>query len=79
MDWVARLKALQAKVSERAAELDRELAVLNGVWDAAPAPGVTERAAALPLGRLEDIYRVLSYAARWTEQIQERVVQLASA
>ena len=31
----------------------------------------------LPLDRLEQIYRALSYVGRWTEQIQERAVQLA--
>ena len=35
------------------------------------------RAAALPLERLEQVCRVFSYMARWTEQIQERLVQLS--
>lgn len=78
MGWVEKLKALQAKVSAREAELDRELRSMNEVWGAAPSPGTSERAGALPLGRLEEIYRVMSYAGRWTGQIQERLVQLAS-
>jgi hypothetical protein len=31
----------------------------------------------LPLGRLEELYRLFGYFARWSEQIQERVVQLS--
>jgi hypothetical protein len=31
----------------------------------------------LPLERLEQLYRAMSYVARWTEQVQERIVQLA--
>jgi hypothetical protein len=32
----------------------------------------------LPLERLEQIYRAMSYVSRWMAQIQERVVQLAT-
>jgi hypothetical protein len=78
MGWVEKLKALQGKVSAREAELDRELRALNDVWASAPSPGSPGRVEALPMVRLEEIYRVMSYANRWTGQIQERLVQLAS-
>lgn len=78
MEWVEKLKALQERVSGRERELSDELRGMNAIWESAPPAGTAERAAALPLGRLEEVYRVLSYAARWTGQIQERLVQLAS-
>jgi hypothetical protein len=78
MGWVEKLKALQGKVSARESELDQELRTLNDVWASAPSPGSPERLASLPLARLEEIYRVMSYASRWTSQVQERMVQLAS-
>lgn len=78
MGWVEKLKALQAKVSAKEAELDQELRGMNEVWEKAPGVGDPGRPVALPLGRLEEVYRVFSYAARWSAQIQERLVQLAS-
>ncbi|MBL9126585.1 MAG: hypothetical protein JNL97_03005 [Verrucomicrobiales bacterium] len=78
MEWVERLKALQAKVSAKERELGDEVRGMNGDWEGAPPPGDSGRPGALPLARLEEIYRVLSYAARWTGQIQERLVQLAT-
>ena len=39
--------------------------------------GAPERAPALPLKRLEQVYRVFSYVSRWTDQLQERLVRLA--
>jgi len=78
MGWVEKVKGLQGKVSARESELNRELRTMNDVWDAAPPTGSPDRLAALPMGRLEEVYRVMSYAGRWTGQIQERLVQLAS-
>ncbi|MCC7377075.1 MAG: hypothetical protein IT581_20610 [Verrucomicrobiales bacterium] len=79
LEWTERLQALQGKVNARGAELDAELQRMNAAWESAPSEADAEaRRAVLPLARLEEIYRVMSYAARWTEQIQERSVQLAS-
>jgi hypothetical protein len=77
MDWTEKLNQLQQKINSKRDELTTELVQLNTVWEAAPAVGSPERVNALPLERLEQIYRVFSYVARWTEQLQERVVQLA--
>lgn len=76
MEWMDRLANLQSRVRAMGDTLATELGSLNPVWDAAPAIGSPTRAAALPLERLEQIYRAMSYVARWTGQIQERVVQL---
>lgn len=77
LDWMERLTGLQARVRAKEEELTAELASLNSVWAAAPPVGDPARAATLPLERLEQLYRAMSYVARWTGQIQERVVQLA--
>ena len=76
-EWIEKLNSLQHKINFKRDELSNELRELNSVWQNAPAVGSPERAAKLPLERLEQIYRVFSYVARWSEQIQERVVQLS--
>lgn len=78
MEWVDRLKSLGEKVRERARTLDAELRTLNARWESAPPLGDAARVPALGLDRLEEIYRVLSYVARWSEQIEDRVVRLAA-
>lgn len=78
LEWVEKLKATQAKVAAKEGALSEALREMNRDWETAPAPGSPDRVAALPLGRLEEVYRVMSYAGRWTGQIQERLVQLAA-
>ena len=78
MEWTDKLQALQLRINAKRDELAAELQEMNSVWQSAPAIGSAERAAALPLERLEQIYRVFSYIARWSEQINERLVQLAA-
>ncbi len=77
MEWTDKLNALQQKINLKREELSSELRELNSVWQNAPSIGSPDRAAALPMERLEQIYRIFSYIARWSEQIQERVVQLS--
>jgi hypothetical protein len=79
LDWVGRLKALREQVKAKAEGLEDGLRLLNEDWETAPPPGDPARAAALPLGRLEELYRALSYVSRWTGQIEERLAQLAGA
>lgn len=76
-DWSDKLNALQQKINAKREELSTELRAMNSAWENAPQIGSPIRIAALPLERLEQIYRVFSYIARWSEQIQERVVQLS--
>lgn len=77
MDWTDRLNGLQAKVNAKQHDLALELQAMNPAWETAPPPGAPERPRALPLDRLEQVYRALSYIARWTAQLQERLVLLA--
>lgn len=77
LDWLDRLQGLLTRVHAKRDEFIAELRDLNAAWEAAPAVGTSERPAALPLERLEQIYRGMSYVARWSEQVQERIVQLA--
>jgi DnaJ-domain-containing protein 1 len=76
-EWTDKLNALQQKINSKRDELSTELREMNSVWKSAPQNGSPDRVGALPLERLEQIYRIFSYIARWSEQIQERVVQLS--
>jgi len=76
MEWLDRLNALQARIAEKRAAVEAELQSLNVVWQAAPPPDDPRRAPALPLERLEQLYRLMSFITRWTQQLQERAVQV---
>lgn len=76
LGWLDRFQALQQRVNARREELTTELKSMNAAWETAPALGDPGRREALPLERLEQIYRSLSYVERWTGQLQERLVQL---
>jgi DnaJ-domain-containing protein 1 len=78
MEWTDKLQALQQRINAKRDELVEELRKMNSQWEAAPAVASSDRAAALPLERLEQIYRIFSYIARWSEQLSERIVQLAT-
>lgn len=78
LDWVEKMELLAGRVRTKGIELESELRTMNAAWESAPAPGESGRAAALPLDRLEQIYRSMSYVSRWMAQIQERMVQLAT-
>jgi curved DNA-binding protein CbpA len=78
LDWNDRLTLLQQRVNAKNAELELELKGLNAVWAAVTIPvGDPARSAGLPLERLEQLYRAMSYVGRWTEQLRERLAQLA--
>jgi len=77
LEWTDQLQTLQGAIRSKQGELDDELRSLNPIWAAAPPPGNPGRASALPLARLEELYRLSSYLARWNAQVQERVVQLS--
>lgn len=76
VDYTDQLNALQQRLNQTRDELHRELQQMNQAWGVAPKYG-TERTAALPLTRLEEIYRSLSFLTRWTNQVQQRIVQLS--
>lgn len=76
MEWTDKINTLQTGLNVKRQELLQELETMNVTWQKAPVSG-PERITALPLERLEQIYRIFSYLARWTEQLQERNMQLA--
>jgi DnaJ-domain-containing protein 1 len=77
LDWVDRLQALQQKLNVQRHALQVELESMNTIWNAAPPPESPGRAQALPLDRLEEIYRLLSYLSRGSGQVQEQLLQLS--
>jgi hypothetical protein len=79
MEWTDKLQTLQQRINTKRDELAAELQGMNASWEKAPLIGSPERVPFLPIERLEQIYRVFSYIARWSEQIQERNLQLAAA
>jgi hypothetical protein len=72
-----RVSEVQSKVGQGLAALEVVLKSLNESWENAPAIGSPGRAESLPLGQLEEVYRAVSYLARWRAQLQERFVQLS--
>jgi DnaJ-domain-containing protein 1 len=72
-----KLGALQQRIHLRREDLLRELQAMNAAWKSAPPPGSAARSAALPLRRLEELGRDLSYLSRWSGQLLERVSQLS--
>lgn len=77
MEWTEQLVTMQRALEGQRAELENRLKALNPIWDQAPPTGNSQRQALLPLGLIEEIYRMLSYLGRWSAQIQERIGQLA--
>jgi curved DNA-binding protein CbpA len=77
MEWTQRVNLVLPRLTTQRAALEGELKALNPAWGTAPPVGHPKRAASLPLDRLDQIYRRLSYVSRWIGQLQERVVQLS--
>jgi DnaJ-domain-containing protein 1 len=72
-----RVTALQRTLEKELATLEAALKSLNDAWLSAPPVGSPGRAAQLPLERLEELFRSISYLARCRAQLQERFVQLS--
>ncbi len=72
-----RLKLLVQRLNGRQEALIVRMRNLNMAWETAPPVGSSTRLHVLPCSRLEHIYRDLSYLKRWTQQLQERLVELA--
>ncbi len=75
--FTERLNSLVDELNGRRETLLVQLRNLNMAWETAPPVGSSTRLHVLPCSRLEHIYRELSYLARWTRQLQERLVQLS--
>jgi DnaJ-domain-containing protein 1 len=74
-EWRSKLNLLQQRLNSRQEELITQLKSLDAdYWkaDAKPASMPPEL-----LRRLEELYRLFGFFARWSEQIQERLVQLS--
>jgi DnaJ-domain-containing protein 1 len=67
-DELEKLGALRQTIAARRDALLLELEPMNLAWEAA---------AARPLERLQEIWRLLSFYERWLAQLQERVVKLS--
>jgi len=72
--WSDELIKFQKGITDRRDHLLAELKQIDADWILAE-PGSASRTAMLK--RLEEFYRLLSYFARWTAQLQERLVHLA--
>jgi DnaJ-domain-containing protein 1 len=71
-----RLNLLLEHLNGRREALIVQVQNLNMAWETAPTVGSSTRLHVLPCSRLEHIYRDFSYLKRWTQQLQERLVQL---
>ena len=74
---VTQLQALQSNINAKRDEWFRVIESINAAWAAmAEVSSAEERRQKLPLDRLLEVYRGLSYVGRWTEQIQQRIAEL---
>jgi hypothetical protein len=71
------ISALRHELRVRRDTLVEQTKILNMAWESAPPVGTSSRVNFLPCGRLEQLYRDLSYVSRWLAQIEERSVQLS--
>ena len=76
MEWTERLNQLQRRLNTTVDDLANDLRAMNAAWDTAPADRAV-RTSLLPLTRLEEIYRAVSFLSRWTDQVQQRIVFLS--
>jgi curved DNA-binding protein CbpA len=79
LEWVERLNRLQQSILKTRDTILEELKSLNGAWERADSLPPEARAGSLPLDRIEQLYRSASYIHRWTEQLQQRSVELTAA
>jgi DnaJ-domain-containing protein 1 len=77
MEWSDQLSALSLQLRQESETLEAELRLLNPAWENAPAIGDPQRPLALPLPTLERIHRALSFLAKWSGQLQERVARIS--
>lgn len=73
-DWADKISALRKKLSGISRGLEDELRSLNRVWNETPSSALSK---ALPLDRLEQIHRTMSFLGRWEAHLQEKSVLLA--
>ncbi len=74
VEWADQLLDMQQQISRSREDLLAELAAMNPAWADAATKDPAQKLVLLV--RLEEIYRLLGYFGRWSEQLQERIVQL---
>jgi hypothetical protein len=74
-EWSDKLLALQRQLMARHEELSTELKSIDSEWISASDSDAEGRAVLLL--RLESLYRLFAYLARWSGQLQERVARIA--
>ncbi len=72
-EWTDKLSALQKRLNSQGEEMVEELQSIDREWDQKSDPAKRTEV----LHRLEELYRLFSYFARWSGQIQERIVQIS--
>lgn len=77
MQWTDRLQTLQGEINAELQDMIAKTKELNPTWESAPDVGDPARLAALPVQRLEEIYRAVSHLSRWTQQLQERIIRIS--
>lgn len=77
MEHQEALNTMLERLRARTEGLCAELRALNEHWETLEGADAAARAGQLPLARVEEIWRLLSYLNRWTGQLQERLVRLA--
>jgi len=75
--WADRLQSMQQRVASNRAALEARLRAMNRVWEDATRIGTSARSAGLPLAELDEVYRQFGFLARWSGQLQERIVRLS--
>jgi len=68
--------AMLARLRPQVDAVEAELRNLNRSWETAETLPAAARTGHLPLARIEELWRWLSYLNRWTAQLQERNVRL---
>jgi len=74
VEWIDQLQAAQQTLASRQSEVDRQLRELNECW---LRHGDSPKPAEL-LAALDEISRELSFLARWSAQIEERIAWLST-
>jgi hypothetical protein len=67
-DWTEKLRHLHDGINIRRESLVGELKAIDARWGTAKN--------SIPLGQLENLYRLFSYFDRWLAQIRERITRL---
>jgi len=70
-EWIERLNLLQKRLGDLREDLNNQLKMFDEVW--VKSDGKVRKEF---LPKLEGIYRLFGYFNRWSNQIQERMVQL---